>query len=339
MGNSNLKFVIYDFRIQLFLDSQDVCLKIEKDFSYFIRLNNTQYTKSMSIHSEKVETIIIPKGLKATKQSQNSITYDDGHFRYNDYYGHALTVLNYKTEEVKIYYKKENFLHELIYLIILSRSGKFMDQAGLHKIHASAFTINRRSIILMMPSQGGKTTTLLEVLKDENISLISDDTPCVDSWGELYPFPLRIGHENKEKLLEYFPYISDSEFYQFERRYFTKKYLISTQSLKNKVKIGEKIILLQGIRTTFEKTQIYKVNKFKGFKFLVENMIVGVGLPMVIEYFLANKIWDHFVNVLILFKRVFSSINLLRKSEIYEVYLSNNPVEVAESIKAFFDER
>ena len=93
------------------------------------------------------------------------------------------------------------------------------------------------------------------------------------------------------------------------------------------------------MRTTFEKTQIYKVNKFKGFKFLVENMIVGVGLPMVIEYFLANKIWDHFVNVLILFKRVFSSINLLRKSEIYEVYLSNNPVEVAESIKAFFDER
>ena len=332
-----IKISIHNFNIGLDVDNDEVALKLKNDFSYFLqeRMDKIEF----KISAKKVESYQIPQNLIAKKQSQNSITFDFGNIRYNDYYGQAYTVFDYTKESVEVYYIDENILHEIIYLLILSRSGKWLDKNGMHRIHACGFTLKDKNIILMLPSKGGKTTSLLELVQDQEVGLISDDSPLVDTWGNIHAFPLRIGIENKSKVIEQISYLKDDDFYEFKRKYYSKKYLLPLFKLKNKVEVKDKTILLSGKRSTYTSTQIYKVSKLKMMNNLINYMIVGIGLPLILEYFIQNKVKDHFVNLLILFKRIISSVSLLIKSECYEVFLSDNPQESIQSIKEFFYER
>jgi len=61
----------------------------------------------------------------------------------------------------------------------------------------------KKSIIVLLPSGGGKSTIALRILKENDFKLLSEDSPLVDKRGDVYPFPLRIGimeGEAEEKL-------------------------------------------------------------------------------------------------------------------------------------------
>ena len=64
-----------------------------------------------------------------------------------------------------------------------------MDLIGLHKLHAFGIICNKKAILGMMPSKGGKTTHLLEFLKDPHCKLISDDTPVITRLEKSIPSP------------------------------------------------------------------------------------------------------------------------------------------------------
>ncbi len=319
------------------IDNELLGEKIKLDFSYFVVNHAEQINLSLKVIHE--ENFSIPQGLIVTKQSQNSITYDIGNLRYNNYDDDVFTRYNYKENTAKLYYKSINLAHEVLYLLILSRSGKYLDQRGLHRVHAAGFVIKDQNIILMLPSKGGKTTTMIELAKNEELKFISDDSPLIDSWGKVYPFPLRLGIEDKTKLLKNHSYLSEEDFYEFERRFFSKKNLIPLTKFKNKIGTGKQNILLHGVRSTYKETKIKKISKWKMLKILNEYLIIGIGLPVILEYFIQNTLVDHIGNINILMKRIFAAMNLILRSECYEVILSNDSVESVKKIREYYEQR
>jgi len=337
---NKLVLKIINFHIELSIDSQSILDEIEKDFSYFKDSNLDKITDfNLRINCSLVDKYNLPSGLIAKKQSQNSITYDVGNIRYNDYYGEALTQIDYKKNIVEMVYKNESLAHEILYLVILSRTTKFLDGLGYHKIHASAFTYSNFNILFMMPSKGGKSTMLLEMLRNPEVGLISDDTPVVNRKGEIIPFPLRLGNDDRNKVINFFPYLRDEDISLFKRKYYSDKYLVDIKKIKNKIQTKDKTILIAGYRSTNIEPKIELISKMKMLSELKTHLIVGIGLPMVIEYFIENTLNDHFKNLRILFSRFFTAIILVQKSECYRIALSSNPVENCHAIKRLLDEK
>lgn len=333
----NIKLNFYGFNIDITSESEEIIDLMNKNFSYFVSEMDNQNNLSIEVKIVENPLNYLPKDLVSTKQTINSISYDVGNIRYNDYYGEVLSVFNYKNETAVIYGNDINRLHEITYLIILSRQGKWSDTNGLHKIHAMAVNKNDKNLIVMMPMKGGKSTLFTKFLKDK-YNIISDDTPMINSKGEILNFPIRFGLEQKEYYKELLECIPEKFKFKLNREEFGTKVLVDTKFFRDLLsKPAEKSILVNGIRHSGEKCLIKKVSKLIMLKNLITHMIVGIGLPMVIEYFLETRVTDHFKNLRILYKRILASIKLMKKSECYTVYMTYNIDENYSEIKKLID--
>lgn len=330
-----MRFDFHGFKVFVDTDNEFLKEKLLLDFNYFIKDFDSNENLYIHVKLNDEYKDLIPQGVVAKKQTINSITYDVNNLRFNDYYGDALSIFNYLTQKCEVYSHCEKRLHEIVYLIILSRQGKWLDKNGFHKIHAMGVSKNNKNLILMLPMKGGKTTTFTKFLEDESFDLISDDTPIVDSRGDIKSFPIRIGIEDNkksQKLLEKVPDSFKSEF--FRKQYGAKKLIDITyfeQRLTNPT--SNKTILVQGFRCNSNECEIKKIGKLKMFKYLVINMIVGIGLPMIIEYFLESSLKDKFINLGILVKRTYAATRLLIKSQCYEVYLGTDVEKNVKELK------
>lgn len=321
MTSKQVNLDFFNFSILIHLDDAELARKTCKDFSFFLAENSKE--PKFTINVKKDDAFKLPKSLVATAQSQNSITYVENNKKYQDYYGKAWTIL--EGNSLKLIYRDINCVHEILYLVILSYSGKYMDSKGYHKVHACGFNFERQNIILMMPSKGGKTTIFTDMLSDPKINIISDDTPVISRTGKVYPFPPRLGCEDKNDLLKKFPYIDENEIYEFQRVYFSKKYLLSINSLKNKVFAANgKTKFVLGVRSTREKPKMKKVSKLRFLLFLIPHFIVGVGLPMVIEHFFRLGAKDFFTNSKIFLSRAFTAFVIVIRHEGYVLETSSN---------------
>ena len=204
-----------------------------------------------------------------------------------------------------------------------------MDHRGFHKIHACAFRLDNTDMVVMMPSKGGKSTILMDMLMDPEVQILSDDSPVVSRNGHIQPFPLRLGAEVSNDLIKRFPYLQPKDLYSFERLYYSPKYLVDIQKIKNKVASSkaQRQILLTGVRSTNTHAHCLPIGRLKMLRHLLRHMIIGMGLPMIIEHFLRSGFKDHLLNVYILFSRFYSAIVLICRSECYEVYLCSDKMK------------
>jgi hypothetical protein len=334
-----VKFNFYGFEVLLNSDSIELLDLLKKNFGYFYNKKG-QVKKQLiiDVFVQEDYSNIIPKNLIAYKQTINSMSYDVGHVRYNNYYGKAVTVMNYELEAAKIYGSDLNKIHEVAYLMILSRQGKWSDRNGLHKVHAMSVSHKDKNLLVMMPIKGGKTTLFTQFLKDEKYNLISDDSPVINSNGELLSFPIRFGLEDNNSYKELLDSIDDDFKFELEREQFGKKILVDTLFYKNRLsKPAKKTILVQGVRWNSEKCIVEKVSFFKMLLFLKTHLIVGVGLPMVIEYFLQGTFKDHITNLKILFSRTLTAVKLTLKSDRYIAYMSYDIENNFEELKKLID--
>jgi hypothetical protein len=334
-----IKFNFYGFEVTVKSESIEILELLKKNFGYFYERKDISLKKfSLEIFQQKSFSKIIPNGLVAHKQTINSMSYDKGNKRYNDYYGKAVSVLDYSSDEAQIYSNDLNKLHEVAYLLILSRQGKWSDRNGLHKIHAMSVSHDNKNLLVMMPMKGGKTTLFTQFLKDEKYNLISDDSPMINSKGDLLSFPIRFGLEDNESYKELLTEIENSFKFSLDREQFGKKVLVDTLFYKNRLKKpGNKTILVQGIRWKSNKCLVEKVSFIKMLIFLKTHLIIGVGLPMVIEYFLQSTIKDHFTNFNILLSRTFCAIRLTWKSDSYIAYMSHDIEENYKELRKLID--
>jgi hypothetical protein len=298
--------------------------EVEKDFSYFREKDDHQQINyNFNLVIGEIPWNLLPD-LKSSKQSFNSITYDHENLRYNDYYKECLSIYNYKTEQCSIYSSQIDRLHEIAYLCILSRTGKALDAKGIHKVHACGVADEKRNLVVMMPMKGGKTTLFMELLKNKNLKIISDDSPVIDTMGRVLPFPLRIGLEEIDHIKDR---ISMSEVYTIDRKQFGKKYLIPLNALENKIipPLKKRSVLIQGVRCSNKECHLEKITSFQMFQYLCTHMVVGVGLPLIIEYFLRPNLKDWILNFKIGIKRTIAAYKLALESEKYICYMGEDP--------------
>lgn len=324
-------FDFYGVLVQISSPESDLLQRVKQDFSHF-------YTQAphpaphykFYVQKSKPPWEKIPS-LPTIFQSLNSLTYEDEQKRFNDYYGKALTIYDYSKDCAEIYSLSLEKLHELTYLIVLSRVGKKMDMMGLHKLHAFGVVKNGTALLGIMPMKGGKSTHFLQLIKDEKMGIISDDTPLISRWGKVLPFPLRIGvEEGAEHALR-------GTIYSLQREFYGKKTLISLEGLPNP--IGGKcdqIILFKGIRHRGSECVIKPTAKLFFLSALIKGQVIGLGLPMILEYFWEQGFRDFCRKSYIAGSRFLSSLLLLWRSQTYTVFLGNDPRENARVLKERF---
>lgn len=297
---------------------------LSQEFQFFSHDHKTaQY--NILLELSEIPAGLLPR-LYSKKISQNSITYDDGPVRWNDYFGKALSYLNYQSGDAAIYSPSLDLIHELAYLLVLSLSGKQMDRAGFHKIHACGVSFMSKNLLIALPSKGGKTTLFLELCKHPGVSLISDDTPVIDSRGLVHAFPLRVGVDHLPEGL------APKDFPIFRREKFSDKFLIPLQQLGRPIYSGGDLpsVLVIGLRSSGDYPQILRASTMQGLKALFEHMIIGIGLPMVVEYFVKNTWRDWLTLIHIFLKRSFAALAFWRRSRVYFLIMSSNPKANAE---------
>ena len=188
---------------------------------------------------------------------------------------------------------------------------------GKHKLHAFGVSGREGKAILgVMPTKGGKSTLLLEFLKDASYSLISDDTPVITRSGKILSFPLRIGLEGGTAW---------KEAYELKREYFGLKKLISLEDVSYSVAVeARKAVLFLGKRYPSKKCHVVKIGKIRMLFHLFIHMVVGWGLPIVFEYFWEHTLIDFFKKIKIFFSRLLSATLLTCRSKTYMVYLGSD---------------
>jgi hypothetical protein len=331
-------FDFYGFVVKLVSKNGELIKLMEKNFSLFLCAQKKEKLLIEGIVQKELDGII-PTGMIASKQSINSVTFDNDNIRYNNYYGRAISILNYKTNQSSVYAKEVNDLHEIIYLLIMSRQGKWCDKSGIHKIHAMSVSDIEKNLILMLPMKGGKSTLFAKFLEKTEYSLVSDDSPVIDSKGNLLNFPIRFGLEDRPHYKGLLENIDQQYLFHLEREQYGKKILVDFKAFQQRVtEPCKKNILIQGFRINSQSCQIQKISRLEMFRYLFVNMVVGVGLPMIIEYFIENTLKDHVGNLLIFFKRLKASVSLLLKSECYVSYMGYDIDNNFKTIKSLLKE-
>lgn len=272
-------------------------------------------------------------------QTQNAITYDVGQKRYCDYYDQAYTVIDFEKNQAQVYGMDPEVIHEIVYLLILSRVGKKLDLRGLHKLHAFAVSFKEIAFVCMMPSKGGKSTLLAELLKDPRVKMISDDIPLVDSFGSVHTFALKIG---LNKIPESLSVLDPKEnIYSMQRSLYGEKTLICTRGLPSKIednnRVFSKVILAEAFRYNSQTSMILSSSWFKTFKGLFKHGIIGIGSPMVIEYFWQNGLSDFLIKTRIFILRCLAFGALSLRAQKIQIHAGRNPNQTADAVLAFLE--
>lgn len=308
---------IFGSHFKVSSNNYDIVSRLSLDFAKFLVLNQVEEPSlnSIEILTQAPPWELLPKKV-ALKQNDTSIIYEENGIRYNDYYCKALSIVDSNNKTSTIYSADIDLAHELGFLLILSKSGKRMDLHGLHKIHAMGVQFSNTNLLFMASSKVGKSSLFLEFLKDPTVKFYSDDTPVINSQGEILPFPFRIGINNKEEAPDY---INQEDIYTLQRRSHGQKYLIPLNAIDRNIaqyQKGQRSILIVGIRTLGE-ARIYPISPFAMLKHLQKHMIIGVGLPMVLEYFLESGLKDILKRFIIILKRTKAAVSLILQSECY----------------------
>ena len=166
----------------------------------------------------------------------------------------------------------------------------------------------------------------------------NDNSPVIDLYGNLHAFPIRFGVEPRPMYDDIIKNIPSNFKSTLQRKQYGEKVLVDLTFYGDRVgDIGEKIILVQGKRHNSDKTIIKKVSFFLMYKYLVTNLVVGIGLPMIIEYFLESSLRDKVTNLKILISRALSAFFLCAKSEKYLVFMGTDIEANAREIEELFN--
>jgi hypothetical protein len=331
-----LELNFYQYNIKINSDSVTLINDLSEDFSYF--LNSTNKSEQFLEITVKTQAPPqVPKGLMAKSQSFNSIKYIQNEVTYFDFYGKVLQIENTKNQSSIFYGADEARLYEVVYLYILSLSGKDLDLHHLHKIHAASVLVNDKIIINMMPMKGGKSTWLLHMIKNfPKLQMISDDTPLVDKTGNILVFPTRMAVD-----LETYQRagLNVPNLRSFKREQYGEKVLIDYSALNIKVANNsdlknKKILLLDSHRISGDVPTIKKIGKMATLNSLMRHMVIGVGLPIIAEYFVRFNLLDFIKLAIIFCYRLLAALRLVFKARSYQVGMCNDVTKNIQFLKS-----
>lgn len=301
------------------------------DFEYFYSSSGAESPRN-KITLQLSAPPKLPPRLVAKKQTPLYLLYRDGHTKYVDYYGKVLAIEEKAMKQTTLYGQRREYLHEKAYLLILSLVGKAQDQHGMHKLHCFAVEKDGTALLGVMPMKGGKTSSFLHFLQDPHMKIISDDCPIIDRQGRIHAFPLRVGCDRREMLPE-----GDSDkLYTIEREQYGTKVLAPMSYFPHAIidKPIEKAILIFGKRSTYQEPLLQPLNRFQAFTQLGEHLIAGIGLPMILEFFLKPSLTDLPFLIKLFFSRSLAAWRLTGRSKSFRLFLTSDIEKNCEAMRS-----
>jgi hypothetical protein len=298
-------------------NESSVLEKLQHEFHFFI--------KKAPAKSSFVIELIANKGpeippMPARKILEHAIIYRLENLKYVDYFGEALIIQDDILQSLKVYSENTGRLFELAFLSLHSILGEKLDQAGLHRVHAVGISLAQKNALIMLPSKGGKSTLLTSLLENPEVKIISDDMPLVDRRGAVHPFPSKISLNAKPES----GLLAKLDWHEFRRAYYSPKWTTSLAQIYERIDMqpqSNRTKLIAGFRLSQGESLLSEVPKWKMVVPLCEHMIVGIGLPQVIEIFLSFALIDFIRLPFYAFKRTTAALALLLKSDCYYLYL------------------
>ncbi|MBV8898358.1 MAG: hypothetical protein JO051_17710 [Acidobacteriaceae bacterium] len=323
---SSCSFDVYGFRFAVQGTAEEALKGIEQDFAFFSSDAPAAIKIDLIEEDPPVDGLPLSDAIVYTPRN---VTYRRGHLRYIDYHGRALGIQDTNTGSYKLYARDSNLLYEATYLYLLSQIGRALDSRGLHRMHALGITIKERAVLVLLPMGGGKSTLGLQLLKNPDVQLLSDDSPFIDRKGNALAFPLRLG------LLPGSENAVPAEHRRvIDRMEFGPKHLVNYSYFKNRVQPSAAPgIVFIGARTLAPTCRIEPAGVGMALKACVANCVVGVGLFQGLEFILRASPFELCKNSLVGASRLRNCIELLRRSRaVCQIHLGRNSQLNAETL-------
>ncbi len=304
--------------------------RLEKDFSLYLC---TDYFGQIDLQIDCEQTRPSEMNfahISPSWQSQKVVVYDHEQIRHCVYGNEGLCRFDFQKESARIWSLNLDLLHEITYLMILSRVGKWLDTRGIHRLHACGFRLDQTRVIMTMPMGGGKSTFFVEMAQNyPEIELLGDDTVLIDQKGGVHPFNIRVG------LPEKYHQDYQSKTYELKRREYGVKTLLPVEKLGPKPlnedpwqdPRPDRVILLFGGRASkgaSEQPFKKRISRIEAFFELISPMIVGEGLAMILEYFWELGARDFWVKTSIALSRVRAAWQLTKRADCWRVELGTD---------------
>lgn len=298
-------------------EEESLIEKLEDEFHFFVSKVISTAQTEIDLYLEAPPEM---PPMVAVKILENAVVYRLASRQYIDYFGEALTIWDSYEKKVKIYSKNPERLYELAFLSIHSILGQELDRDGLCRVHGLAFTIQQTNALVMLPSKGGKSTLLTNILDNPEVMIISDDMPLCDKEGRLYPFPSKISLAEVPTTGA----LSRLSWHEFKRHHYPTKWTASLAQLRDRIILHpeqNKNLVIAGFRLSSGQTMLTQVPKWKMIGPMMEHMIMGFGLPQILEMFLKFNFSDMLKLIHHAFIRSICAFNLVMRSKCYHFYM------------------
>ena len=194
---SSLYFNVYEYKI--IIESEEFNtnkLKINLDFDYFCSTKNLKNDLSIKIHklhSFERKGFFIGKTFMCEVRQ---VTLNKRQLIYREK-STVLAVVNDissgKKREVDIFALNQEIIDDILYFLINSCVGEYLDCSGLVRLHAFSYTSLNQTGLVYGPSGSGKSTLVISLLKHESVKIYSDEITIFDIKNKvLLPYPIRI---------------------------------------------------------------------------------------------------------------------------------------------------
>lgn len=291
MTSPELLLNIHGVTVRVCSQQQSVLEEIGRDFSFFISEGigeSVDYT--VVAHCECCEQERFPFHHLLLRTKYFSC-YETGGVKHV-FYSHGDYVrCSYNRGTADVYSVDVSRLYELVYAVLRSVVGELVENRGLCRIHGLAFARGQQGVLFLAPMHGGKSTLALALLRACPIGLLSEDAPFLDFNLNIYPFPLRIGIRPDG----FTPISAREQAYArvINNRKYGKKTLIDIECYQTKVLSEPRRLHVVLIGRFSKKRQsvccVKRCSRLRLLGTLIVNLVIGVGVSQVKEYYLRRS--------------------------------------------------
>lgn len=318
------RFDFYGVGLSVESGSAELVTSLTRDFEYFSAAAPPSPIV-IQAHLAEPPWDRVPSRI-ASMLTPNAVTYDVGRVRYNDYHGRALGVFDFDRERGEVWSTDGDLLYEIVYLMALSRVGERHDVVGIHRVHALGVAVEGRAALVLLPEHGGKSTLALELLRRPDIDLLSDDTPLV-AGDRILAFPTRIGVRGSA---EGYP---AEHLRTVHRRERGPKTVIDYSYFRDRIVPEARLAaLIVGVRHSGPRSWLEPLPSRRMVGPLAVNLLFGLGLPQVVEYFLRGGASELVHKAAIMRSRLAAAARLLRRGRSHRLVLGRDVAGAAAAI-------
>jgi len=219
-------------------------------------------------------------------------------------------------------------VYEAAYLFLLSQIGEALDARGLHRLHALAMSWRGRAILALLPMGGGKSTLGVELLKEPDLQILSDDSPVMDRRGRAFAFPLRLGLLGGRE-----QEVPEEHRRLIQRMEFGPKYVVNYSYFASRVAASaEPGLVILGRRTLARKGRVEPASYSETVRAMMPNMVLGLGLYQGLEYLVQSSTAELLGKAGVVLSRFRNAHALARRSKNYILHMGRDVADNARLI-------